>query len=75
MRCAKIIACAMLIGFLAACSNPHRDAAKAREQTHKVQEEVAGERLELVDRYQTCMKKTSANNEKIEASDSYFKDS
>ena len=73
MRHARIICCAMVIGFLAACSNPHKEAAKAQKQTHEAHEEVARERLELVDKYQACVADASGNVEKIEACDSYLR--
>ena len=73
MRYTTAIGCAMLIGFLAACSNPHDEAAKAQKQTHEAQEEVARERLDLVEKYQTCVKDASSDAQKIEACDSYLK--
>ena len=73
MRYPTIFTCALLVGILAACSNPHKDAAKAQKQSHEAQEEVARERLELVDKYQTCVADASGDAEKIEACDSYLR--
>lgn len=73
MRYGKIIACAMLIGFLAACSSPHDDAAKAQERSYDAQGEVAKQRLELVEKYQACVEEASDDAQKIEACDSYLR--
>ena len=73
MRYTTIITCALLVGFLTACSNPHKDAARAQEKSHEAQEGVAKERLELVDKYQACVSDASGDNEKIEACDSYLR--
>jgi hypothetical protein len=73
MRYGKIVACAMLLGFLTACSSPQDDAAKALEGSHKAQEEVARERLELIDKYKTCVDGASGDAQKIEACDSYLR--
>ena len=66
MRYGKIIACAMLVGFLAACSSPQDDAARG-------QAEESTERLELVEKYKKCVKDASDDAQKIEACDSYLK--
>ena len=73
MRYVTVVACAMLMGFAGACSSPNKDAARAQERSHKAQEEVAKERLRLVDKYQSCVKKASGDVEKIEACDSYLR--
>ena len=62
----------LLMVFLAACSNPHKEAAKAQKSSHEALEEVAKERLALVEKYQRCVQK-SGNVEQIEACDSYLK--
>ena len=73
MRYVAAIACTILMGLAGACSSPHKDAARAQEKSHKAQEDVAKERLKLVDKYQSCVKKASGNAEKIEACDSYLR--
>ena len=73
MRYARVIACVMLIGFLAACSDPHGDAARAQKQTYEAQEEVVTERLALVEKYQTCVEEASGDVQMIEACDSYLR--
>jgi hypothetical protein len=58
---------------LAACSTPEERAARAQERSYEAQEEVALERLRLVDKYQDCAKQAAGNVEKIEACDSYLR--
>ena len=73
MKHAPMFFTVLLMAFLAACSNPHRDAARAQEKAHKAEEKVAEERLQLVEKYQKCVRKASGDDEKIEACDSYLK--
>ena len=73
MRHAIIITCTILFGLVTACSSPQEDAAKAQKGSYQAQEAVARQRLELVDKYQECVKAASGNAQKIEACDSYLK--
>lgn len=73
MRLMKILTFAVLVGLLGACSNPHKDAAKAQKSASEAREEVARERLSLVDKYQACVKEAADDNMKVEACDSYLK--
>ena len=59
--------------MIGACSTPAERASKAQEQQYKAQESIAKERLDLVEKYQECVKKAGADKLKIEACDSYLK--
>jgi len=61
------------MGLLAACSSPEERAAEAQEGAAQTQESVAKRRLELVDRYQSCVKDAGGNKQKAEACDSFLK--
>jgi len=80
MNTVKIVAVAALMGLLAACSSPEERAAEAQEgaaqaqkSAYQAQESVAKRRLELVDKYQSCVKDAGGNKQKAEACDSYLK--
>ncbi len=73
MRHPKILICIVFMGLLAACSNPQKDAAKAQERSYEAQEEVTRERLELVEKYQQCVKNAAGDALKVEACDSYLR--
>jgi len=73
MRLMKILTFALLVGLLGACSNPQKDAAKAQKGASEAQEEIARERLDLVDKYKGCVEKAAGDNMKVEACDSYLK--
>ena len=73
MRRFKMLCVATLMGLMAACSSPQDRAAKAQESSYKAQEEVAKERLELVEKYQQCAKRAAGNREKLEACDTYLR--
>jgi hypothetical protein len=66
MRRVQILTSAVFMGLLTACSTPQEDASKA-------QAGVAKQRLELVDKYQVCVKEAAGDNLKIEACDSYLR--
>ena len=55
MRRIQILTAAAFNGFLAACSTPQEDAAKAQEGAFEAEEAVARQRLELVEKYQVCV--------------------
>ncbi len=73
MRRVQILTSAVLMALLTACSTPQEDASKAQKHAFEAQENVAKERLELVDKYQTCVKESAGDNLKIEACDSYLR--
>jgi outer membrane biogenesis lipoprotein LolB len=62
------------IALLTACSSPQDKASEAQEDAYKAQENVADQRLELVNKYQTCVKDAGQDKQKIEACDSYLKE-
>jgi hypothetical protein len=61
------------LAVLAGCSSPQDRAAKAQEQSYEAQEEVARQRLELVDKYQACVDEAAGETQKVEACDSYLR--
>ena len=67
MRHIRILTTVVFMGLLAACSSPQEDAAKAQEGAFTAQENVAKQRLELVDKYQVCVEEAAGDNLKIEA--------
>ena len=73
MRPMKILTFALLVGLLGACSNPQKDAARAQKGASEAQEEIARERLNLVDKYRTCVTEAASDKMKVEACDSYLK--
>ena len=73
MRFIKLFFCVTLAGLMGACTSPQDRAAKAQESSYKAHEEVAKERLELVDKYQQCVKRADDNRRKVEACDSYLR--
>ena len=73
MRHLPILICIVFMGLLAACSNPQKDAARAQERSYGSQEDVARQRLELVDKYQLCVKNAAGDALKVEACDSYLR--
>ncbi len=73
MRHLPILICIVFTGLLAACSNPQKDAARAQKHSYEAQEEVTRQRLELVDKYQQCVKNAAGDALKVEACDSYLR--
>ncbi len=73
MHFLKLLGAAMLIALLAACSTPQERAAEAQEGAYKAQEKVAKQRLELVEKYQACVKDAGGNQQKATACESYLK--
>ena len=72
MRHIRLLTAAAAIGLLAACSSPQEDAAKAQKGAFEAQEKVATQRLELVEKYQTCIDEAAGDQLKIDACDSYL---
>jgi uncharacterized lipoprotein YajG len=73
MKLLQVLVPVACLAVLAACSTPEERAAKAQERTYNAQEDVARERLELVDKYQDCVKEAGADAAKAEACDSYLR--
>ena len=73
MRGTRVFCCILVLGVLAACSNPHEKAAKAQQHSYEAQEQVARERLALVEKYQVCVGEAASDVAKIEACDTYLK--
>ena len=46
---------------------------RAQKDSYKAQENVANERLKLVDEYRKCIEKAGEDQQKVEACDSYLK--
>ena len=69
----QILLCIAVMGLLAACSSPEERAAKAQERSYGAQEEVARQRMELVEKYQQCVKDAAGDAQKAEACDSYLR--
>ncbi|UUX50822.1 ChiQ/YbfN family lipoprotein [Nisaea acidiphila] len=62
----------LLAGLLAGCSSPSEDAAKAQKSAYEAQEEVARQRLKLVEQYQSCIKEAEGDKSKEEACQSFL---
>ena len=73
MRIIAVSVALALVTLLAACSTPEERAAKSQERSYKAQEEVARERLRLVDEYQKCVKAAAGDAAKAEACETYLK--
>jgi len=69
----KVLCMAAAISLLAACSSPQDRAAKAQKGSYEAQEKVAKQRLELVDKYQKCVKDAGEDQQKATACESYLK--
>jgi len=69
----KLLSAAALIGVLAACATPQEKAANAQAGASKAQEQIAKQRLELIAKYQTCIKNAGDDQQKAAACDSYLK--
>jgi outer membrane biogenesis lipoprotein LolB len=69
----KLLGALTLIGLLAACASPEEKAADAQAAQAKAQEQIAKQRLDLVAKYQTCVKDAGADQQKVAACDSFLK--
>ena len=69
----KMACAALALGLLGACASPQDKAANAQADAAKAQERVANERLELVNKYQKCVKDAGDDQQKAAACDSYLK--
>ena len=66
MKSISIFLLALIIGLTLGCASPQDKAYKAQEKVHK-------ERLELVEKYQKCMKEAGGDKVKEETCDQYLK--
>jgi hypothetical protein len=66
MKSINIFLFALVFGLTLGCASPQDKAYKAQEKVHK-------ERLELVEKYQKCMKKAGGDKVKEETCDQYLK--
>ena len=66
MKSILALTLALAFIFLTACSSPQDRAAKA-------QEDVSKQRLELIEKYQKCMKKAGDDAQKKEDCEQYLK--
>ena len=73
MRVFKLLGMTMAVVLMAACSSPQERAAEAQADSYKAQESVAKERLNLVGKYQACVKDAGGNQQKAAACESYLK--
>ena len=73
MRTIGFVTVALLVGLLGACSTPAEKASEAQMEASKAQEEIARERLDLVDKYKTCVEEAAGDQPKAQACDSYLK--
>ncbi len=73
MRHFSILTFILIMGLLAACSNPRKDAARAQERSYDAQEEVVRQRLDLVEKYQRCVASAAGDALKVESCDSYLR--
>ena len=66
---------AIILAILAltACSSPHDDAAEAQKSAFEAQEQVAKQRLELIEKYQACVDDAEGDSTKITACETYLK--
>ena len=73
MAFVKTLGVAALIALLGGCSSPQDRAAEAQQGSYEAQEKVAKQRLELVSKYQACVKQAGDNQQKAATCDSYLK--
>lgn len=73
MRCPSVILCLGMIASLTACGSSERQADRAQERAYEAQERVAEERLNLVNKYQKCVKDAGSDQTKAAACESYLK--
>ena len=69
----KVLGVATLIALVAGCSSPQDTAANAQERSYQAQAKVDKERLDLVNKYQQCVKEAADDQRKAAACDSYLK--
>lgn len=72
-RSLGVITCAGIVGLLSACGSSERQADRAQERAYEAQERVAEERLNLVGKYQKCVKDADGDQAKAAACESYLK--
>jgi|APTNR8051073442_1049403.scaffolds.fasta_scaffold02588_4 hypothetical protein len=73
MRFFMTIVCLGLVGLVAGCGSSDRRSNRAQDRMYEAQERVADERLNLVNKYQGCVKDAGGNQTKAAACESYLK--
>ena len=73
MRLVVTIACFGLAGLMSGCGSSARQADRAQERAYEAQERIAEQRLELVEKYQDCVKDADGDQKKAVACESYLK--
>ena len=73
MRRSTVAVCVGLLVSLSACGSSDRQADRAQERAYEAQERVAEERLNLVNKYQKCVKDAGSDQAKAAACESYLK--
>jgi hypothetical protein len=66
MKSIYVLVFALIVGLGIGCASSQDKAYKAQEKVHK-------ERLQLVEKYQQCMKEAGDDKVKIETCDQYLK--
>ena len=64
MRLVVTIACLGLAG-LSGCGSSARQADRAQERAYEAQERIAEQRLELVEKYQDCVKDAGGDQMRV----------
>jgi hypothetical protein len=72
MRSIQVITTAGFFVFLIACSSPQADAAEAQKMRLK-HKKKSRNRLDLIEKYLTCVEDAAGDNEKTNACESYLK--
>lgn len=73
MRLVVTMACLGLAGLMSGCGSSGRQADRAQERAYEAQERIAEQRLELVEKYQDCVKDAGGDQKKAVACESYLK--
>jgi hypothetical protein len=73
MRRLGLMVCIGLAGAVSGCGSSERQADRAQERAYEAQERVAEERLNLVGKYQKCVKDAGGDQAKASACESYLK--
>ena len=72
-RCLWLVVCVVGVGLVSGCGSSERQADRAQERAFEAQERVAEERLNLVGKYQKCVKDAGSDPVKAAACESYLK--
>ena len=64
MRLLVTVACFGLAGLMSGCGSSARQADRAQERAYEAQERIAEQRLELIEKYQDCVKDAGGDQTK-----------